>query len=223
MIEQSTLEFLKEIKLNNNKIWFDNHKSEYLKAKDNMTAFCEELVQKLNKNDVIERFKVYRIYRDVRFSKDKTPYKTYLHAIFYREGPERRGSYYLGIEPGNSFAGGGFYGPEKDDLFRIRKEIEMNGDNFLAVVNDKKFLKRFGELRGEALKTSPKGFNKDDENIFWINKKQFYALKDFSDKEVCSKNFIDEVYGTFQDIRPFFDFMSETLTTNLDGESILKK
>lgn len=220
--EKDTFSFLVAIKKNNNKEWFDANKSSYLSAKENMEGFMSAVMERLNASDVIEDFKVYRIYRDVRFSKDKTPYKTYLHGYLKRQGAQRRGGYWIGIEPGNTQIGGGFYGPEKDDLFRIRKEIEANGDEFHSIVNAPAFIKLFGGLKGEGLKTAPKGFDKEHKHVDLLRMKQFYAMRAFTDKEVLSPKFIDDVVETLEGLRTFFDFMSDVLTTDLNGRSILK-
>ncbi|MBO6518211.1 MAG: DUF2461 domain-containing protein [Bacteroidia bacterium] len=220
-IRKSTLQFLKNIAKNNNKAWFDEHKNDYLDAKANMENFMQAIMDRLNKSDAIEKYHLYRIYRDVRFSKDKTPYKTFLHAYLKREGAERRGGYWVGVEPGNTHIGGGFYGPEKDDLFRIRKEFEQDGDTINGILNEPRFKTFFGGLKGEGLKTAPKGFDKEHKNIELIRKKQFYAMRPFSDAEVTSTDFVDNVVETLEAIRPFFDYMSDVLTTDLNGVSTL--
>lgn len=220
-IQKATLTFLKDIAKNNNKEWFDVHKPRYIEAKTNMESFMEAVKNKLNETDVIEDFKVYRIYRDVRFSKDKTPYKSYLHGYLKREGASRRGGYWIGIEPGNTQIGGGFYGPEKDDLLRIRKEIEADGKSLNDIITSSNFKKHFGELKGEGLKTAPKGFDKEHPYVDLLRKKQFYAMKPFTDAEVTSPDFIDNVVETLKAIRPFFDYMSDVLTTDLNGRSIV--
>lgn len=220
-IEKSTLQFLKDIASNNNKEWFDENKSKYLDAKANMETFMQAVADRLNDTDVIENYHVYRIYRDVRFSKDKTPYKTYLHGYLRREGAQRRGGYWIGIEPGNTHIGGGFYGPNKDDLYRIRKEFEYDDKHIHRIINDSKFRKYFGELKGEGVKTAPKGFDKEHPNIELIRKKQFIAMRPFTDKEVTSPDFLNDVVETLTAVRPFFDYMSEVLTTDLNGESVL--
>lgn len=221
MIQKSTLEFLKQVRENNHKEWFHAHKDQYLAAKANVEDFIHEVELGLNQTDVIEMHKLYRIYRDVRFSKDKTPYKTYISGFFRRAGAERRGGYFFSIEPGNSVAGGGFYGPNKEDLKRIRKEFEMDGDSIRKIINAPEFVNTFGELKGDGVKTAPQGFSKDHPNIDLIRKKQFYAMRSFTDKEVLSSGFVDLVVDSYQAIRPFFDYMSEVLTTNLNGEKII--
>lgn len=220
-IQKSTLTFLKDIAKNNNKNWFDVNKQNYLDAKSNMEGFMEAVQNKLNETDVIEGFKVYRIYRDVRFSKDKTPYKSYLHGYLKRQGAARRGGYWIGIEPGNTQIGGGFYGPEKDDLLRIRKEIEADGASLTNIINDANFKNHYGELKGEGLKTAPKGFDKEHPYVELLRKKQFYAMKPYTDAEVTRPDFTDNVVDTLQAIRPFFDYMSDVLTTDLNGRLLV--
>lgn len=221
VIKKETLDFLKDVAKNNNKSWFDENKHRYIAAKENMEAFTGEIKTRLEEDDMIEKVKIYRIYRDVRFSKDKTPYKTYLHTSLSRFGPERRGGYYFGVEPGNSGVGGGFYAPNKDDLLRIRKEFLLNPKPIRKILSNKKFKEVFGEMRGEAVKTVPRGFTAESENIDLIRMKQFYVMRNFSDEEVLQKDFIDNVVYSFKTVRPYFDYMSEVLTTNLDGESLI--
>ena len=164
---------------------------------------------------------MFRIYRDVRFSKDKTPYKSHFACSFSRMGASRRGGYYLRIKPGDTFLATGFWGPEKEDLFRVRKELALDATEFRAVFNDKTFKSAWGELQGETLKTAPKGFDKEHPDIDLIRHKQFIFVKNFTDKEVLSKDFLKEIDTSFKAIRPFFDLMSSVLTTNLNGESLI--
>jgi uncharacterized protein (TIGR02453 family) len=222
MIQKATLQFLKEIQVNNNRPWFEENKHRYLAAKENLEAFTEAVKAALMQDDIIEKTKLYRIYRDTRFSKDKTPYKGHMGGFFRRAGAERRGGYYFSVQPANeTFIGGGFYSPSKEDLFRIRKEFEADGDSVRAIINDPKFVATYGELLGNGVKTAPKGFDKEHPNIDLIRKKQFYALRKFSDKEVLAKDFVDQAVDTYRTIRPFFNYLSDVLTTNLNGESIL--
>ncbi len=221
MIQKSTLDFLKLVRQNNHKEWFDAHKGQYLAAKANVEDFIKEVEIGLQQTDVIESHKLYRIYRDVRFSKDKTPYKTYMSGYFRRAGAERRGGYFFSIEPGDSRFGGGFYGPNKEDLKRIRKEFEFDGDTIRKIVTDPVFVSTFGELKGDGVKTAPQGFSKDHPNIEFIRMKQFYAMRSFTDEEVLSPGFVEKVIETYSAIRPFFDYMSEVLITDLNGERII--
>jgi len=133
-----------------------------------------------------------------------------------------RGGYYIHLEPNNSFVGGGFWNPESDDLLRIRREFEINDSEIRKITSEKIFVKYFGELEGEGVKTAPKGFDKNHHAIDLIRKKQFIVRRKFSDKEVFSDDFQKEIIATFLSMRPFFDYMSEVLTTNLNGESTIK-
>lgn len=120
-----------------------------------------------------------------------------------------------------SFIATGFWEPNKNDLFRIRKEFEQDADEMRSIISDKKFKSVWGELVGDELKTAPRDFDKDHPAIDLIKKKQYIFVKKYSDKDVLSENFINEVNASFKAIRPFFDYMSDVLTTNLNGESII--
>jgi len=216
------LDFLKKLEKNNDRDWFNDHKDEFktnqTKAKDGFKFIYDSL----SKHDLVDTFKVFRIYRDVRFSKNKLPYKTHFSASFSRKKPELRGGYYVHIQPNNnSFIATGFWDPNKDDLLRIRKEFEQDDQEIRAIVNDKKFKKVWGEFEGDELKTAPRDFDKDHPSIDLIRKKQFIFTKKYNDEDVISDNFIDDVNASFIAVRPFFDYMSDVLTTNLNGESII--
>jgi uncharacterized protein (TIGR02453 family) len=157
----------------------------------------------------------------VRFSHDKTPYKNHLAGSFKRTKPHLRGGYYLHIEPGNSFLACGFWAPEKADVNRVRKEFEIDASELRAILADPEFISEFGKLKGDELKTAPRGFDKEHPNIDLIRKKQWIVTKEFTDREVLSEDFLVEIDSAYRAIRPFFDFMSDVLTTNANGESIL--
>ena len=221
-ISKEVFDFLNELKNNNNRDWFEAHKPEFKKRQSEVKAFLEVAKLNLNHHDEIEKMKLFRIYRDVRFSKDKTPFKTHFAGFFSRLGTHLRGGYYIHIKPGESFLGVGFWAPNKEDLFRIRKELEMDADEFREVINQKELKAVWGELRGEELKTAPKGFDKEHPDIDLIRKKQFVFMRQLSDKEVLSASFLNQVDASFKAIRPYFDLMSDILTTNLNGESVLE-
>ncbi len=215
------LTFLSDLTQNNNREWFSENKETFEKNKNQAQQVFEAIHEDMQSLDMIEPLKIFRIYRDVRFSKDKSPYKTHFSMFFGRQKPEYRGGYYLHIQPGASFVGGGFWEPNKEDLFRMRKEIMMEDDAFLEIINNKEFKKYFGELKGEALKTAPKDFAKDHPMINYIKKKQFLLMRPLSDKEVLSPGFKQEVIVSYKAMRPFMDYMTFALTTNLNGESVL--
>lgn len=220
MVTQHTFSFLKDLTKNNNRDWFTENKERFEQQQNETKAFFNEVGEALSKVDSIEKTKVFRIYRDVRFSKDKTPYKMNFGASYARTKPMLRGGYYLHIEDNNSFIGGGFWNPNKEDLLRIRKEIELDADELREIINTTEFKKFFGELVGEEVKTAPKGFDKNHPDIDLIKKKQFLVMRKFTNKDVLSDTFKDEVIATFQAMRPYFDYMSSVLTTNLNGESL---
>ena len=220
MLQKSTLEFLKQLKENNDRDWFATNKKAFETEQKLAKTFFTSVGEQLGKIDSIERIQIFRIYRDVRFSKDKSPYKNHFSVGFTRTKPMLRGGYYLHIEPGGSFVGGGFWEPNAADLHRIRKEFEMDDEEIRTIITDATFKKFFGELKGEELKTAPKGFDKTHPAIDLIRKKQFLLTRSFSDKEVLAPNFQEEVLATFQAMRPFFDYMSEVLSTDLNGESL---
>lgn len=221
-IPKNALSFFKNLEKNNNREWFTEHKSEFKAIEAEVKQVYGELNELLSTHDEIDKMKMFRIYRDVRFSKDKTPYKTHFGGSFHRKKPELRGGYYLHIQPNNeSFIATGFWQPHKDDLLRIRKEFEMDASEMRDIMNDKTFKSVWGELEGDEVKTAPKGFNKEHENIDLIKKKMYIFTRKFSDKEVCSKDFLKTVDSSFKAIRPFFDYMSDVLTTNLNGESLI--
>lgn len=224
-IPKSSLDFLSQLKENNNKPWFDAHKPEYLKELNQIETFAGALLQELSKTDLIEtasgKKSVYRIYRDIRFSKDKTPFKTFWGGSFTRATNERRGGYYFHIEKGNTFVGGGFWGPNAADLKRIRSEFGHDSEPFRTILNSKSFVSTFGTLQGEQLKTAPKGFDTTHEAIDLLRYKQFLVLKRFTDDEVLSPQFLEQALETLKNMRPFLDYMSEVLTTDTNGASIL--
>lgn len=222
MLSKEVFSFLKKLQNNNNRDWFNEHKLTFKTIETGVKAFYNQLFEQLNTVDSIDSFKVFRIYRDVRFSKNKLPYKTHFGGSFHRTKPELRGGYYVHIAPNNaSFIATGFWDPNKEDLFRIRKEFEMDSTELRKLMNKPTFKSIWGELQGDELKSAPRGFDKLDPNIDLIRKKQFIFTKKYSDKEVLSKDFKNEVIENFRVIRPYFDYMSSVLTTNLNGESTL--
>ena len=222
MLSKDVFSFLKKLQSNNNREWFNEHKATFKTIEVGEKQFYNQLFEQLNQVDSIDSFKVFRIYRDVRFSKNKLPYKTHFGGSFHRTKPELRGGYYLHIAPNNkSFIATGFWDPNKEDLFRIRKEFEMDASELRGLMNQPTFKSVWGALQGDELKSAPRGFDKLDPNIDLIRKKQFIFTKTYLDKEVLSDGFDKEVIKNFKVIRPYFDYMSSVLTTNLNGESIL--
>ncbi|MEP2935420.1 MAG: DUF2461 domain-containing protein [Gilvibacter sp.] len=221
-IPAQSLQFLKELKENNTKDWMDANRARYKQSEAALKEFYAAVQAGLNKDDVIEKLKVFRINRDIRFSKDKTPYNAHRSASFSREGASRRGGYYLRIQPGASAMAGGFWAPEPADLLRIRKEFEQDAGPMRAVLEAPAFKKAFGGLNTEfQVKTAPKGFSKDHPNIDLIKNKAFFVVHPFTDKEVLAPDFADKVVHYYSLLRPYFDLMTEILTTDLNGVSLI--
>jgi uncharacterized protein (TIGR02453 family) len=224
VIHQSTFDFLKKLKRNNNRDWFLKNKELYLIAQADVSIWVESLIHEMNKHDHLQtasaKESLYRIYNDVRFSTDKTPYNPRFAGHLKREKPLLRGGYYYWIKPGESRVGCGFTYPNPDDLKRIREDIEDNYEDWRKLITSRKLKSVFGSMQGEKVKTAPKGFSKDHPAIDLLRYKQFWFEHSFTDKEVLSKDLAKKVSDTYKAIRPFFDHMSDILSTNRNGESL---
>src|SRR5699024_7225027 len=171
MIDQHVIQFLKDISENNNREWFQEHKSVYQETHDQFRLFIQDLRSALMAFDEIEMTKVYRFYRDLRFSKDKTPYKTHYAAHFTRKGKHRRGGFYFQLSAQEAMVAGGFWKPERDDLLYIREGIVAEADLLRKVAESEEVIRRFGGLSGDELRTSPRGFDRDHPDIDLLRKK----------------------------------------------------
>ncbi|MFG6687026.1 DUF2461 domain-containing protein [Mariniflexile sp. HNIBRBA6329] len=221
-VPKEALEFFKKLEKNNDRDWFNEHKNEFKKIEKNVKAVYNAVLKSLNEHDEVDKLKMFRIYRDVRFSKNKLPYKTHFGGSFHRTKPKLRGGYYLHIQPNNeSFIATGFWEPAPADLLRIRKEFEMDDTEIRAILKDKTFNSIWGNFVGDEVKTAPKGFSKDHKAIDLIKKKQYIFIKKYTDSEVLSDGFIDDVNKSFKAVRPYFNYMSEVLTTDLNGVSLI--
>ena len=210
MIQQETLDFFKAIKENNNKPWFELNKPKYEAAKANYLSFMEELLVEIRKIEPIfeKDLKKYasRIYRDIRFSKDKSPYKNNISSLIERAPDYKKCPFYLHIQPGESFIGGGIWQPEPELLSKVRQEIDYNGSEFNKILNKKSFVDLFGKLSGDALVRPPKGYDTNNPNIELLKLKQYIVSKNFSDEVVTSKHFITELCTCYEEALPFFHF-----------------
>lgn len=222
---QTTISFLTNLSANKNRDWLQAHKAEYEASHREMIEFADRLLAEMNTHDVIEtpsgKKSLFRIYNDVRFGKDKSPYKDNWAGHFRRAGVDRRGGYYYQVGHDHAFVMGGFFGPNPQDLLHIRKQISSDPDPLREVINSKGFKDFFGELRGEQLKRAPSGFEADHPEIDLLRYKQFLVRHDFSKKEILSSDFHQIMSEAFHQMRPFFDAMTEYLTTDLNGESLL--
>jgi len=215
-----TFTFLKKLKNNNNREWFAENKPKFKELELQIKAFGEELKDRLNEFDNVDRFKLFRIYRDIRFSKDKTPFKTHFGLTWHRTKPLYRGGYYLHISPGKNFLACGFWDPNPNDLKRIRKELEYEAKEFRDIISSKEFFSVWGSLEGSELKTAPRNFDKNHPDIDLIRKKQFIFSISYSDEEVCEPQFINKLENALKMVRPFTDYMSDVLTSDENGESL---
>ncbi|WP_299148915.1 DUF2461 domain-containing protein [uncultured Dokdonia sp.] len=223
-VPRASLAFLKDLKKNNTREWMADHKSRYQDSEKVLKDLYATIKAGLNETDEIEKLKIFRINRDIRFSKDKTPYNVHRSASFSRAGAHRRGGYYLRIEPGDkSVIAGGFFNPETADLKRIRTEFHLDASEIRDILNGSAFAKAFpnGFETTNAVKTAPRDFDKNDPNIDLIKLKSFVVRREFTDREVMQSDFSETVVSHYKLLRPYFDYMSDVLTTDLNGESIL--
>ncbi len=224
-IPAPVLQFLRDLAGHNDRDWFKANRDRYDAVRQHMVDFAETVHDRLGRHDVLEpqsgKQILFRIYRDVRFSKDKSPYKTNFAGYIKRSGKLRRGGFYFHIQPGGSFVGGGFWNPNKEDLLRIRTELAADARPLREIIAGPAFQKTFGELQGDAVKTAPKGFSRDHPDIDLIRHKQFVVSRQFSDPEVQRAGFADAVVETFNAMLPFFDYMSEVLTTDANGQPLV--
>lgn len=220
-ISQKNLQFLQQLSQNNNREWFDAHKPEFQGYQEEFKAFHREVLHCLKGHDDIARNKTFRIYRDVRFSKDKTPFKSHWSGSFNRATEELRGGYYYQIAPERSQVIGGFFGPNPQDLLHLRKQISQDSEPLQEVLESEAFKKSFGSLQGKQVKTAPKGFSKDDPTIELLRFKQFLVYVHFTDEEVMRNDFAEKISDSFKAMRPYFDVMSMYLTTDLNGIPIV--
>ena len=220
-LDSAIFQFFNKLEQNNNREWFEQHKPEFKALETTVKQFGEALKDQLNQHDSIDRFKLFRVYRDVRFSKDKTPYKTHFGMAWHRTKPEYRGGYYLHLKPNDIFLACGFWDPNPADLKRIRQEIDMDADEYRDIINEPNFKRIWGELQGDAVKTAPKGYAKDHPNIDLLRHKQHIFMVRYNEEDVTAEDFLDRLDTALQAVRPFVDYMSAVLTTNADGESLV--
>jgi uncharacterized protein (TIGR02453 family) len=216
-IKKSTLDFLTGIKCNNTRDWFIANRPNYLEAKENFESFVQEIIDKIIIFDPImkgleAKSCVYRINRDIRFSNDKSPYKSHLGAFIVRGGKkngDKFAGYYFHIEPGKSIMAGGAYTPPTPWLTAIREKISDAPEEFISITKSKEFLKYFGSIDGEKLKTAPKGYPKDHPHIELLRLKSYLVVNEASDKMVLSDGFINHVISVFKAMKPLNDYLNE--------------
>lgn len=219
MLQASTLQFLRDLSENNHKEWFHDNKKVYQAAKNDFYELVAETITNIgqfdpNVNGLLPKKCVFRINRDIRFSKNKSPYKTNFGAAMARGGRKSPyGGYYLHIEPtGESFLAGGMYRPESKYLKMIRQEIDYNISSFLDVVEAENFKKHFGEIQGDRVKTSPQGYKRDHEHIYYIRLKSFLAYKPYESSKILEQNFSNFAQETFSAIQPLNNFLNTAIS-----------
>ena len=224
-IDRSTLAFLADLEKHNDRDWFNAHKDSYLEAKANMKAFADGLIQRMRKHDRIAtgsgKDSLMRIYNDQRFHKDKPPYKPRFMGSVSRAKPALRGGYFFSLAPSKSTIACGFFGPEPNDLKRIRIDIDQEHATWKKLLGSKAIRSNFGELHGDQLATAPRGYPKDHPALDLLRRKQFILRHQFSDAEVLAPDFVEQVDALYRSVRPWFDHMSEVLTTDPNGRSLL--
>jgi len=212
------VQFLKQLKKNNNREWFAKHKAEFEDfVKLPMQSFIASMRMPLAKLapeiEADPKRSLFRIYRDTRFSKDKTPYKTHVSAIFHRKGHwEESAGYYVHVEPGTLYAGGGIYMPSSDQLKKIRAAIADNGNKFRSIVESKSFKKTFKKLEGEKLQRAPLGYPVDHPMIEWLKYKSFFTGVELEESRCHSPKFLDEVVEVYKDLLPLIRFLNDALS-----------
>ncbi len=220
MLQPSTIKFLKELKKNNTREWFEKNRKIYEAAKEDFANLVETVIEKHGKKDEgIASLKakecMFRINRDIRFSKDKSPYKTNMGASINKGGKKvMMAGYYFHCEPGNSFAGGGLWSPEADKIKKVRQEIDYNFDEFKKVVSSKKFVTEYSGLyKGEdvTLIREPKGYEKNNSAIEFIKLKSWIAMKPIPDKDLTGKDLAKKILDAFAALQPLIQFLNRAM------------
>lgn len=211
------LQFLEELSENNNREWFNDNKKRYEECRDKVTFLTEVLINEIGKFDsqvrgLSAKECVFRIFRDVRFAKDKRPYKTNFGSFICKGGRKSMNpGYYFHIEPGKSFIGGGIYMPPSEPLKLIRNHMAEQAEEYLDIINEPTFKKNFPEMYNDRLKMAPKGWPKDHEHIALLRYKSFIFSKEMNDSLVKSDKYIEQVVTSYNELQPVNAFLYEAL------------
>ncbi len=217
------LQFLEQLQQNNNKAWMDAHRADYQEARQTLLALTEQLIGSMGKLDPhLASLKpancIFRINRDIRFSKDKSPYKTNMGMYLAQGGKNGTyAGYYLHLQPHNqSFIAGGLYQPTPNILKNVRQEIDYNGADLEAIVSAKKFKDLFGSLQGEKLQRPPKGYDASNPYSEWLKLKSFVAMHPLTDAAALQPTLVDKVMQAFQELIPFTQFFNRIMDTEVE-------
>jgi uncharacterized protein (TIGR02453 family) len=211
------LDFLNGLQKNNNRAWFESNRSAYESAREQFEIFIDQLIVRFGSVEDLGGITagdcVMRIYRDIRFSKDKSPYKVSMAASIGPGGKKStRLNYYLHIEPpGASIIAGGLHAPDPAQITRFREAMDRNPKPFKQVVNNKSFKQTFGAVEGEKLKTAPRGYERDHPEIEWLRLKEVVAVQHLTDALVLSPKFSDHVIDAFTTMKPFLDYLNSVI------------
>ncbi|MFC2113743.1 DUF2461 domain-containing protein [Bacteroidota bacterium] len=214
---KNTLDFLAELRSNNDRDWFQTNKFRYEAAKSNMEKIAAQLISGIHEFDrsisnLNPKDTLFRIYRDVRFSHDKSPYKTNIGSFIVKGGKKSNNAgYYLHIEPEGSFLGGGIHMPPADILRKIREEIYVNSDTLNSILNNKNFQNHFGSISSDKLSRPPKGFDADFKDIELLKFKSFTVFRNVSDEECLSENLVQSALSSFREMEPFISFLNKAI------------
>jgi uncharacterized protein (TIGR02453 family) len=216
-IRKSTLSFLADLQKNNERDWFKSNQKTYNEAKLNFESFIQKIIEEITEFDPIlkgleARSCIFRINRDIRFSNDKSPYKTNFGAFIVRGGRkngDKFAGYYIHIEPGKSFIAGGAYMPPSPWLSAIREKIDHDPDKFLKIIQNKDFIKTYGQLDGDKLKNPPRGYSSDNPNIELLKYKSYLVLKEVPDRVVLSTGYFEIVIEALKVMKPLNDYLTD--------------
>ncbi len=217
MVENTTLQFLEALRKNNNREWFEANRKKYEAAKENVKEVTEKLIKALGVHDeeigqLLAKDCTFRINRDVRFSKDKAPYKSNMSCIFSVGGKNSdKSGFYVHIEPGVAFVGAGYWSPEAKKLAAVRQEIDYNFEDWKKIISSKKFKATFdgGLSQENVLQRPPKGYDIENPAIKFLKLKSYIVRKKLSDAELLDKNFVKTIVHIFTTVKPMLDFLNE--------------
>lgn len=220
MIAESTFEFLRKLSRNNNREWFQANKTEYEAVRQNFVDFADKFLDELKATDPAlydTQIKdcIFRIYRDVRFSKDKSPYKLHFSAAFGAGGRKSgKSDYYLHIQDHGSFLGGGFWNPTREELAILRQEIDYSPMRIKDIIYNPKFKSRFPAISGDQLVRAPKGYSEDHPDIDLLKYKEMFFMRTYSNEEVKSRHFLNTIVEDAKLLKPFLDYLNELINND---------